>query len=581
MAKGGSPHHSSRPHAEPRPPILLCPLPARSDNMCGYVGDTVTYTTSCFLQLIHCYSGEKDVLHFCLKMNRNIDELIASSLMKANIQSIRPTQKEVIEGYLKGKDVLFCSPNGSGESLTFELSPHLYKAVESTSHATVIVVSPFVELRKEYVEKCSSLGLKAVCLNDVTEKGALANDGGLVSSIEKMTVADIRDGEADVIFTTPESILGRHRNLVTELDKQKHLKAVFIEEAQCISKFGVSSDKNGASFRPAYGQLGELRSLTAVPVIALTATACAKTRTLIKEKLCIQKCDEVIVSPNACNIKYWLCEAKRSIAEDFAWLADLLLEQGQNTPRVAIFFRKIRQMGDLYGYLVYSLRDKACVDFKPKGPNDDRNRLFDMLHSKTDDEVKESICSSFKDDQGFKRVVLVSSSFSTCLDVQGVGHVIHYGPAYDVEDYIQETGRAGRNQKTQVHAILMTYRKCLSQSNAVQSCMKQYCTGSSCRRVELLQHFESSPSKVSPPHDCCDVCALECKCQCHCEEICTCGQTCDQNSSLVMDKIRSSQYCPSDSPSDPSSDEDRSSDSEVDENTRRKPIVLMYSSESE
>ncbi|XP_048238710.1 ATP-dependent DNA helicase Q-like 3 [Haliotis rufescens] len=289
---------------------------------------------------------------------------------------------------------------------------------------------------------------------------------------------------------------------------------------------GMSSDKNTAPFRPAYGQLGELRSLTTVPVIALTATACTKTREIIKEKL------------------------------------------------------STRQIGDLYQYLMYSLRQKAYVDFKPEGPNDDRNRLFDMFHSKTDDEVKESICSSFMDPQGTKRVVLVSTSFSMGLDVQGVDHVIHYGPAYDVEDYLQETGRGGRDPNTQAHAILMKYKRCLSGRNAVKPCMRQYCKGTSCRRVELLQHFESSPSKVSPPHDWCDVCALTCKCQCNCVETCDCGQTCNQISSLVMDKIRSPLYSSSDS-SDTASDDDVSSDSEVDENTRRKPIVLTYSSESD
>ncbi|XP_071117606.1 uncharacterized protein [Haliotis cracherodii] len=533
--------------------------------MWDYIGDLVTYIkSSFFISFINCFFSI-----LLVRMNRNIDELIASSLMKANIQRIRPNQKTVIERYLDGKDVLFCSPTGSGKSLTFELSPYLYKAVENTSHATVIVVSPLIALMKKQTEKCVSLGLKAVYMNDVAQEATPTNDDSLVSTIEKLTVDDIRDGEADTIFTSPESILGHHRNIVTELDKEKHLKAVFIDEAHCISKFGMSSDKNKAPFRPAYGQLGELRSLTTVPVIALTATACTKTREIIKEKLCMQKCEEVIVSPNKCNIKYWMHETKHNLTEDFAWLADLL----QNTPRMIIFFRSTRQIGDLYQYLMYSLRQKAYVDFKPEGPNDDRNRLFDMFHSKTDDEVKESICSSFMDPQGTKRVVLVSTSFSMGLDVQGVDHVIHYGPAYDVEDYLQETGRGGRDPNTQAHAILMKYKRCLSGRNAVKPCMRQYCKRTSCRRVELLQHFESSPSKVSPPHDCCDVCALTCKCQCNCVETCDCGQTCNQISSMVMEKIRSPLYLSSDS-SDTASDDDVSSDSEVDENTRRKTYCL-------
>ena len=103
-----------------------------------------------------------------------------------------------------------------------------------------------------------------------------------------------------------------------------------------------------------------------------------------------------------------------------------------------------------------SLGKDAYINYDENGPNDDRNRLFDMFHLKTDDEVKDSNWSSYHCPEGKIRIVLASTSFSMGLDVKCVDFVIHYGPANDMDDYVQETGRAGRDQSKQCDAILIT-----------------------------------------------------------------------------------------------------------------------------
>lgn len=72
--------------------------------------------------------------------------------------------------------------------------------------------------------------------------------------------------------------------------------------------------------------------------------------------------------------------------------------------------------------------------------------------------MKESICTSYQNPNGNIRVVLCSTSFSMGLDVKGVDTVVHYGPANDIDDYLQETGRAGRDPLIQSHAILLLYK---------------------------------------------------------------------------------------------------------------------------
>ena len=54
----------------------------------------------------------------------------------------------VIEQYMKGKDVLFCSPTGSGKSLVSEMGPFLFQYLEKTQQCTCIVISPLAALMK-------------------------------------------------------------------------------------------------------------------------------------------------------------------------------------------------------------------------------------------------------------------------------------------------------------------------------------------------------------------------------------------------------------------------------------------------
>ena len=128
---------------------------------------------------------------------------------------------------------------------------------------------------------------------------------------------------------------------------------------------------------------------------------------------------------------------------------------------------------------------------------------------KTTDSVKESICKSYHDEFGSLRVVLCTTSFSMGLDMKGDDRVVHYGLANDLEDYIQETGRAGRNPNNKCHAVPMKYKRCTGSKN-ISADMKEYGTSTTCRRKQLLKPFMhgTDMDSVCPTvsHDCCDTC---------------------------------------------------------------------------
>ena len=97
-----------------------------------------------------------------------------------------------------------------------------------------------------------------------------------------------------------------------------------------------------------------------------------------------------------------------------------------------------------------------------------------------------------------------------CMDVK---QVIHWGPSSDIESYIQECGRAGREGHPS--SALLYVKK--SDLKSISKDMKQYCMQQEyCRRKLLCSYFDSSTAAIEGCA-CCDVCARMCMCtDCRC-----------------------------------------------------------------
>jgi len=90
--------------------------------------------------------------------------------------------------------------------------------------------------------------------------------------------------------------------------------------------------------------------------------------------------------------------------------------------------------------------------------------------------------------------------------------VVHWGPSRSIEQYLQESGRAGRDQQP-ARAVLLYTSHHLGRADL----LKPYLLNSEgqCRREMLMEHFPGS-SEVSQEvllHDCCDVCYVKCVCE--------------------------------------------------------------------
>ena len=129
-----------------------------------------------------------------------------------------------------------------------------------------------------------------------------------------------------------------------------------------------------------------------------------------------------------------------------------------------------------------------------------------MLHSCTPEANKHNILESFQSDNGTVRLLIATIAFGMGVDCRGVHRVIHSGPSKNVEFYVQETGRAGRDGHQSVaydlyHGFML---------NHIDAHMKSFIKTEECRRKTLLNHFESASLYPEQPHLCCDNCAAPC-----------------------------------------------------------------------
>ena len=101
-------------------------------------------------------------------------------------------------------------------------------------------------------------------------------------------------------------------------------------------------------------------------------------------------------------------------------------------------------------------------------------------------------------------------AFGMGVDYPDVRHIIHLGPTEDIENYVQQIGRAGRDGKPSFATLLFQKKY----AKRVEGSMLNYCYNkTSCRRDILYHDFDDySRKEIHTLCQCCDICVSICEC---------------------------------------------------------------------
>lgn len=310
------------------------------------------------------------------------------------LTAFRGFQKDVIETVAAGGDALVLMPTGGGKSLCYQI-PALMRS------GMAVVVSPLIALMADQVRALSDAGVKAAYIN---------------STLAWPEVADIKRraaaGDVDILYVAPERLV-LESTLQFLSTVRRSLFA--IDEAHCVSMWGHD-------FRPEYAQLSVLRERwPEVPRIALTATADLATREEICERLLVNP-KRFVASFDRPNIRY------RIVEKDHA-------------QRQLTHFIEDEHRGE--SGIVYCLsRAKAESTAEKLVARGINARAY---HAGMDSQMRHDNQAWFINTPG--AVICATIAFGMGIDKPDVRFVAHIDMPKSIENYFQETGRAGRDGK--------------------------------------------------------------------------------------------------------------------------------------
>jgi len=330
-----------------------------------------------------------------------------------------PLQEDAVNAAIGNKSLLAVFPTGGGKSLTFQI-PALM-AGRNTKGLTV-VISPLQSLMKDQVDNLEK--------NGITESVTI---NGLLDPIERgESFKRVENGSASILYISPESLRSK---TIERLLLGRNIVRFVVDEAHCFSAWGQDFRVDYLYIGDFIKQLQEKKNISdPIPVSCFTATAKQKVVADIcqyfEEKLSLQL--EVFkANSTRTNLQYKVYDSKD---EDDKYNSARNLIESKNCPTI-IYVSRTRK--------AYKLAERLSRDGFDAKP----------YHGKMD--VKEKTENQNKFIAGDVQIMVATSAFGMGVDKKDIGMVIHYDISDSLENYVQEAGRAGRDENISADCFVL------------------------------------------------------------------------------------------------------------------------------
>lgn len=328
------------------------------------------------------------------------------------INAFRPLQLQTMNATLSGKDCILIMPTGGGKSLCFQLPALISKGI-------TLVVSPLVSLMEDQVMALERIKVKAFLLN---------------ASSSKEHVKYVQDNMTNtqcpfkMLYVTPEK-LAKSKRFMAKLEKMYEaglFSRLVIDEVHCCSQWGHD-------FRPDYKFLGVMRrQFPGVPILGLTATATSSVLQDVKKILGIDGCLVFRASFNRTNLFYEVRPKPTGLKNSVAEICKLISSRFSG------------QSGIIY-CLTQKDTEEVAREMQKFGIK------ASCYHANMDAKHRSKTHTSWINNDIL--VVVATIAFGMGIDKPDVRFVIHHSMSKSMENYYQESGRAGRDDR-QAYCIL-------------------------------------------------------------------------------------------------------------------------------
>ena len=322
-----------------------------------------------------------------------------------------PLQEKAVEAAVSDRSLLAVFPTGGGKSLTFQLPAIMAGAAVN---GLTVVISPLLSLMKDQVDNLEEKGLiEAVAINS------------LLSPIERAEALQrIREGRASILYIAPESLRSK---TIERVLLERNVVRFVIDEAHCFSAWGQDFRVDYLFIATFIKQL-QSRKKDAPPIAVSCFTATAKLRVIrdicdyFRQNLGLEL--EVFSAESARkNLKYHFLPVENDAAK-YMKLRSLL--EARNCPSI-VYVSRTKEAEEIARRL-----EQDGISAKPFHGRMDRNRKVENQNAFINNEV---------------RVIVATSAFGMGVDKRDVQLIVHFDISGSLEDYFQESGRAGRDER--------------------------------------------------------------------------------------------------------------------------------------
>lgn len=315
-------------------------------------------------------------------------------------KEFRPGQLEIVEEILNGKNVLSILPTGAGKSICYQIP-----ALISDNYS--IVISPLIALMKDQVDS----------LNKTIEIAAFINSTQSFIETEKV-LQDIAYGKIKLVYVAPERL--ENTEFALRL-KNLNPQFLFIDEAHCISEWGHN-------FRPSYTKLKDFIEFTGIKKIsAFTATA---TPEVVKD---------IIKQLDLKNVK--------------------LIVKGFERDNLFVNAEIIKKKKERCLELIHQHKSPAIIYASSRKKTEELSEYLRLnkincqyYHAGLDPIIRKKIQEDFIEDR--VPIIIATNAFGMGIDKKDIRLVIHLNTPGTIENYYQEIGRAGRDEKNSFAYLL-------------------------------------------------------------------------------------------------------------------------------